>query len=390
MQSRKLSLFIVFFFLGVSLASWVTRSPSIRDAISASIAEMGLVLAGLSVGAMIGILLSGKVIEWRGTKFTMLTGSLLACLSMFTMAMGVLAESQTIVTIGFFLFGAGVGIAEIATNMDAAYVENTTGRHCIHLVHGCFSLGTLIGGLFGLAANYTQLPIAWHFISIFIVGLLLIAYASRNLPSGYGKKLAADADVEFKPTAHKSAWLDKRVLTIGFVVLAMALTEGSAYDWLPIILVDEHNFSAAAGSVFFIVFAVMTTIGRFGCGYFLNRFGRLNVIRFSIILAAIGLAFIALGQGVLMACIAVACWGIGASLGFPLALSAAAEGDGESDMNERVKVVAIIGYIALLAGPPSLGFIGNEYGLRTAMLVVLSFVVLSIFASGAVRTPKTK
>ncbi|BBS78273.1 hypothetical protein WP7S17E04_29080 [Escherichia coli] len=40
------------------MASWATRTPAIRDILSVSIAEMGGVLFGLSIGSMSGILCS--------------------------------------------------------------------------------------------------------------------------------------------------------------------------------------------------------------------------------------------------------------------------------------------------------------------------------------------
>lgn len=62
-------------------------------------------------------------------------------------------------------------------------------------------------------------------------------------------------------------------------------------------------------------------------------------------------------------------WGLGSALGFPLALSAAAEGEGNSA--QRVGAVAVLGYVAILVGPPALGFIGEIWGLRLAMVPVL-------------------
>lgn len=170
---------------------------------------------------------------------------------------------------------------------------------------------------------------------------------------------------------------------IGFVVFAMALAEGTAYDWLPVILVDEHGFSQGLGAMIFVLFAAMMTLGRFGGGWLLMRFGRLVVVRGSIVLVAAGVAFIVLDDHQVMAGIAVLCWGTGAALAFPLALSAAAEGDDRGA--DRVKAVATIGYIALLVGPPSLGFVGQQFGLRGARLLVLGLVVVALSLSHAMK-----
>jgi MFS family permease len=81
---------------------------------------------------------------------------------------------------------------------------------------------------------------------------------------------------------------------------------------------------------------------------------------------------------------AVLFWGLGASLGFPVALSAA--GETGPDETARVSLVATIGYVAFLVGPPGLGFLGDHWGLRTAMLVVLAFVISAVFLAPAVDT----
>jgi len=64
----------------------------------------------------------------------------------------------------------------------------------------------------------------------------------------------------------------------------------------------------------------------------------------------------------------VALWGLGASLGFPVGMSAAA--DDEHLAPARVSVVAVIGYTAFLAGPPLVGLLGDRVGVLSALLVV--------------------
>lgn len=383
LQRRKIALFVYFLIPGLALASWVTRTPAIRDAIGASIGQMGLVLAGLSVGSMCGVLLSGHIIKRQGTRFTMLLGLTLVCLSMLTMAWGALTGFQPIVALGLGFFGLGIGTTEIAINMDAAVVEQESGEHIMHVLHGCFSLGALMGALLGLGANAIGLPVVWHLSLVFVILGALLWRFSTHLPGGFGIQTAQEKAVRASSPVRPSVWRDQRVLMIGFVVFAMALTEGAAYDWLPILLVDEHHFSESFASMIFVAFAAMMTIGRFSGTFLLKRFGRLAVVRVSIVLGAIGVACIALGHHQVLAGIAVMCWGLGAALGFPLALSAAAEGGGQ--MAERVKAVAIIGYMALLAGPPALGFLGQTFGLRGAMLAVLGFVVVAIFMSKSMR-----
>ncbi|GAB7445861.1 hypothetical protein OUHCRE12_03050 [Enterobacter kobei] len=41
-------------------------------------------------------------------------------------------------------------------------------------------------------------------------------------------------------------------------------------------------------------------------------------------------------------------------------------------------------------GPPLLGFLGEHYGLRSAMLVVLGLVIIAALVARAVAKPETK
>ncbi|NED78689.1 MFS transporter, partial [Streptomyces sp. SID11233] len=60
-----------------------------------------------------------------------------------------------------------------------------------------------------------------------------------------------------------------------------------------------------------------------------------------------------------------------------------AAGDSGPDTAARVALTSRIGYVALLAGPPCLGFLGDHDGLRTAMLPVLSLMLLAAAFSPA-------
>jgi hypothetical protein len=78
-------------------------------------------------------------------------------------------------------------------------------------------------------------------------------------------------------------------------------------------------------------------------------------------------------------------WGLGASLGFPVGMSAAS--DDPVLAPARVSVVATIGYTAFLGGPPLVGFLGAHFGVLQALLVVSVVLVPAAFAVPAARKP---
>lgn len=65
---RRTRALFMFFFCGPVNGVWATRTPAIRDILSVSIAEMGGVLFGLSIGSMSGILCSAWLVKRFGTR----------------------------------------------------------------------------------------------------------------------------------------------------------------------------------------------------------------------------------------------------------------------------------------------------------------------------------
>ena len=51
----------------------------------------------------------------------------------------------------------------------------------------------------------------------------------------------------------------------------------------------------------------------------------------------------------------------------------------------RVSVVSTIGYVAFLAGPPLVGFVGNHYGVLRSLLVTLGFAAGMLLLAGVTR-----
>ncbi|WP_306215356.1 MFS transporter [Actinoplanes sp. RD1] len=376
---RRAALFALFFVPGLGISSWVTRTPAIRDLLGASTAEMGLVLFGLSAGSMAGILSSGLLVQRFGTRPVVAAGALSAVASLFVIGGGAALSQSLVVAAGLFLFGLGVGGGEVAMNVEGAAVERLIDRPVLPTLHGFFSFGTVVGALAGMVLTATGFPVQWHLVAVGVLTLPVALIAVRQIPPGTGRSAARTA------AKGPAVWRDKRLLLIGVIVLAMALAEGAANDWLPLIMVDGHGFAPAWGSAVYVLFAAAMTIGRFGGNWFLDRFGRAAVLCASAVIGGTGVALVIIVDNQAVAAAAVLLWGLGAALGFPVALSAA--GDSGDNATARVSLVATVGYVAFLVGPPVLGFLGEHYGLRGAMVAVLALVAVAAVAAPALRTP---
>ncbi|MGA8114333.1 MAG: MFS transporter [Actinocatenispora sp.] len=385
MRRRRTALLILFLISGLAMSSWATRTPDVRDTLHASTSEMGLILFGLSAGSMIGVLSSGRLVSRLGSRPIINSGALLTVLSLVVMGCGALIAFAPLVAAGLFLFGVGMGGGEVANNVDGADVERITGRTLLPTLHGFYSLGTVIGGCVGILCTALRIPVYWHLFTAGAATAALAIHACRSIPMGVGKTTtAAERDIG----TTRPVWKDRRLLLIGGIILAMALAEGSANDWLPLLMVDDHGLDASLGSAVYTGFAAAMTIGRIGGGLIIDRIGRARTLRISALSAALGLGLVIFVNSPVLAAIAVLLWGLGASLGFPVALSAA--GDSGPNPASRVSLAATIGYVSFLIGPPTLGFLGQHHGLSTAMIVVLGFVTIAILLSPAAGTHRSQ
>jgi fucose permease len=188
---------------------------------------------------------------------------------------------------------------------------------------------------------------------------------------------------EQRPSGALRAWREPRTLLIGLVVLGFAFTEGTANEWLAITLVDGYGSSEVVGALGFGTFVTAMTVARMLGGTALERWGRVAVLRVTAALALGGLLLVVSAISVPVALLGAVLWGAGASLGFPIGMSAAADDPVRAAV--RVSVVSSIGYTAFLAGPPLIGFLAERFGVLRALLVVLGALALGLACSAAAR-----
>ena len=127
------------------------------------------------------------------------------------------------------------------------------------------------------------------------------------------------------------------------------------------------------------------TVGRIAGVPLLNRFGRVAILRGAAVAALLGLAIVILVPIPAIGVVGVVIWGLGASLGFPVGMSAA--GDDPAKATARVSAVATLAYGAFLIGPPVIGFVGQHIGVLTALWIVFGIVALGALAIPAARPP---
>ncbi len=383
----RLAVFAIFAINGLAMASWFARTPAIRDALDVRTDEFGVLIMGMAAGSIAGLLASSHIIARIGSRTTILV-ALLTCLgALALMGFGSQALGSFAVTfIALLLFGASTGITDVAMNVEGAGVEQAQGRSIMPWFHASWSIGTIIGAAIAAGVTALGVPLDVHLAATAVLLAVATLFAVRHLPKHRALPgLDDDGPGPARTTfgERMAIWREPRTLVIGLIVLGMAFAEGSANDWLALAMVDDRGVAEATGALYFGLFATAMTVGRIGGVWVLDRFGRVPVLRASALLAMIGIAVLILVPHPVAAAIGIVAWGLGAALGFPVGMSAAA--DDPSKAAARVAAVATVGYFAFLVGPPVLGFLGEQFGLLNAFWVVLVLIALAFVATPAAR-----
>ena len=383
------SLMAAYMASGLLLATLVSRLPALRDELGLDHSQVGLLLLGMSAGSFLSVSLAGHLVMRFGATNVMRYGALIAGLALMGVGStsGLLHLSMLTATV-LFCQGLGAASWNVASNIQGAAMERALGRSVMPALHGFFSVGTVLGAGIGAGAAAVALPLQLHYG---VMGILIIAtvlYSTRF----YGEdRSRASKDSKFKGHSLLSTWKEPQTVLLGVLVLGMALAEGAAGDWVALALADGYGTTEATGALGYAAFVTAMTLTRLLAGDLILRMGRVWMIRASAIAALVGLLIFAFGDNLPLAFVALAVWGMGVALTFPLAMSAAS--DDPEHAAARVAVVSTIGYAAFLGGPPLLGLLAGAIGLLPALgcisiLVVVAFL-LSKNAAGYPRQPES-
>ena len=151
------------------------------------------------------------------------------------------------------------------------------------------------------------------------------------------------------------------------------MTEGAVADWSAVYLKDVFATTGMATGMGYVVFAMMVSVGRFAGDSAKQRFGAVMLARLCLIFALGGMLLVVTAPVTLLVYLGLASVGLGVSVGFPLAVTAAAD-LGDRPAAENVAILSFIALLGFLVGPPLIGAIATASSL-TAALAVVVFII---------------
>lgn len=379
MRRARDAVYVVFAFNGFLFASLASRFPDVRSGLRLDNSGLGLLLLAIAVGSLLALPSAGRLIQrWDATVVVRL-GAAAAGIGVVLAALGAGPLGQLpVAAVGLFVYGTGIGVWDVAMNVEGAEVERRLARTIMPRFHAAFSGGTIAGAALGIPATAVSLPMPAHLGVLAVVAVALTARSATAF-------LPPHPDDAHPGATGRSAWREPRTLAVGVMVLAFAVLEGTANDWLTLALIDGYDVRHWVGVAGYALFVTAMTGGRLLGTTVLDRFGRAPVLWATAAAGAAGVLLVVLGDHVLLVALGIVIWGLGASLGFPVGMSAAADDPARSAA--RVSVVSTIGYAAFLAGPLLLGAVGDRVGTLESLLLVAGLMLPAALAVGAVRRP---
>lgn len=393
---------VQFALFGVIGTSWMSRLPSVREALGLSSGQLGALLVVGGVGTLTAVVATGAVVARFGSRTTLVVATSANVVGFGLVALGTATGSVGVFAVGAFLNGMCGALTNVPINICAASVEQHVGRAILPHFHAAFSIGAACGALVAAAFSWAHVGIAVQVVVVTLVvtavRALLIAPATALAPERAAAARAdapatADATDDDAPVvaprrgagfrAALAAWREPRTLLIGLVLLASSLSEGSAGNWLSIAVVDGFDVREALGAVAYGTFVGAMTVFRFAGTGLIDRFGRVAVLRASGASALVGLLVFGLAPTLPLAWAGIVLWGCGAALANPVAIAAAS--DDPAHAAPRVAVATSFSTVAMLTAPPLLGLLVDGVGARHALLVICAATVLSLAVAGQVR-----
>lgn len=391
----RAAVFAVFGLNGFLLAMWVVHIPVITDRTGIEKSTLGMFILSMAGAGVVGMRIAGPLADRFGSRTLVAAAAIL--MSIAVIGPG-LATGPVTLALALTCFGFGNGALDVSMNTQAVHVERAYGRPIMSAFHALFSGGGLLGSLLGAAT----LRAGWDMrmtLALAAIGCvaLTIALLPRLLRDTGPEQAvephlgSTDADSFGGESASRPATgknpgeraHSRKVLALAVIAFAVLLAEGVAGDWSTLQMREHLGADAATAALAFGAFSVTMTAGRLAADRVSGAFGRVAVVRYGMLVSALGLALVIVSPWVPLTLLGWALTGLGLSGSVPQIFTAAGNlgsGKAATDMSR----VFSVGYLGLLAGPAVIGWLTELVPLTAAMAVPLIALLVCCRYAGVV------
>jgi MFS family permease len=367
--------FAAFFLYAFSLGGLFPRLAELQRSIGLSESELGLGLIGAACGTLFSLTFAGRLIERVGHRSTLLV--LMQVLPVFY-ALAAHASGTLALFLCLLPAGLCIGAIELVVNLEADRVEHHGGKRIMNRAHAFWSFGFFSAGLLGAIAAHLGVSPQWHLASVVPLSALAVLLLLGGFDAAPHRSGSSS-----EPAHH----LARPTLAIGALVLftlSGLVLEGAGIDWSAIYMRDVFGALPFIGGLAVATGAFAQGAARYVADRFVERHSPLAIARTLLGVLGVGTLMVTFAPAWPVALLGFALMGVGTSVMFPLAMSAAAQRVDRSAAT-NVAALAQISFVSFLLGPPLLGFVAEHVGIRWTFGVGLPLVILSMSVSSILR-----
>ena len=359
----RISISIYFFVCGLIFSSWASRIPTIKDNFDFNEAELGAVLFMLPLGALSALPLSGWVVHKVGSKLISIISLVLYAMSLFSIS---IIKTVPQLSAVLFFFGFIGNLANISMNTQGLSIQHTLGKPILSSLHAMWSVGAF------LAAAITGFTMQWKVdVQIHLGFIAIIGLASSVLLGGSLVK-----DHQHDEPQNIFVLPTKSLVLLGLICFCVAMSEGAMADWSSLYYRMSLHQTQKVTTAGYTAFAFSMATGRFLGDRLVQALGYKKVLKLNGLFIFIGMLLALSFQSPVSVIIGFAFVGLGVSSVFPLVYTLAAK-DKSMAPSSALAAVSSVGFTGFLFGPPMIGFVAHETGLRMALIIVafLGFMI---------------
>ncbi|AVX38502.1 MFS transporter [Yersinia enterocolitica] len=369
-QAKRVATRAIFFVAGFAMGLWASLVPYAQKRLNFDAGSLGMLLLCLGTGSLLAMLFSGKLIGRFGCKKIMLLGIALTCFFLPTLAF---IDQFPLMALCLFFFGAGIGLVDVAVNVQGSMVEQSSDKPLMSGFHCLFSVGS-IAGAGGGAILFTigLMPLTVTFISIAVIVIITSVVLNDLIPFGDHKEPSETVTTKPRPNF--------RLYFMALMCMICFMAEGAVLDWGGVFLTNDRGLDVAHAGWGFAIFGGAMSVMRFTGDKVVSLLGRKHVLIISSIFAMVGYAIAVIFPDWRFTLLGFALVGVGAANIVPVLITLASQ-EKVMPVNMSVAMVATMGYFGVLGGPALIGFIAHLTDLYIAFSIVsLTFLIIAIGA----------
>lgn len=365
-QTKRVATRAIFFVAGFAMGLWASLVPYAQNRLNFDAGSLGMLLLCLGSGSLLAMLFSGKLIGRLGCRRIMLLGIVLTCFFLPTLAV---IDLFPLMALCLFFFGAGIGLVDVAVNVQGSLVEQSSDKPLMSGFHCLFSIGSIVGAGGGaILFTIGLMPITVTLIAVAVMAIITSAVFNELIPFGDHKQPNESAMTKPRPNF--------RLILMALMCMICFMAEGAILDWSGVFLTNNRGLDIVHAGWGFAIFGGTMSIMRFSGDKVVSLLGRKRVLIFSSVFAMIGYAIAVIIPDWKFTLLGFALVGVGAANIVPVLITLAGQ-EKVMPVNMSVAMVATVGYFGILGGPALIGFIAHLTNLYIAFsIVALTFLVI--------------